>query len=163
MIRPLRKRHCVMVCTLGVLLPVAFAAGLVARKPVPVAATMPSELAGTASDFDRLVWTKPDIWPGQRIITSLRRDAAGSAVVALMFRDLAKPDVLVYWAAGKDTAAEGLPENARLLGALSNGAPLSIPGDMRGETGRFVLYSLADHEVVAASKIFKPLINADER
>src|SRR5437870_1315052 len=151
MIRPLRKRHRVMVCTLGVLLPVAFAAGLVARKPVPVAATMPSELAGTASDFGRVVWTKPDIWPGQRIITSLRRDAAGSVAVELLCRDLAKPDVLVYWAAGKEPTAEGLPDKARLLGALSNRVPFPIPADARGEIGRLVLYSLADQEVVTAS------------
>ena len=69
-----------------------------------------------------------------------------------MFRDLAKPDVLVYWAAGKETAVEGLPDNARLLGALSNHLPL--PTDARGETGRLVLYSLADHELVAVSRGF---------
>lgn len=154
MIRPLRQRHRVIVCTLGVLLPVAFAAGLVARKPVPVAATVPSGLAGQPSDFGSVVWTKADIWPGQRIITSLRRDSAGSVAMELMFRDLAKPDVLVYWAAGKESAAEGLPDNARLLGALSNRTPLPIPADVRGEAGRFVLYSLADQEVVAASKSF---------
>jgi hypothetical protein len=125
-----------------------------ARKPVPVAANVPSELAEQGNDFGNAVWTKTDIWPGQRIITSLRRDAAGSAAVELMFRDLAKPDVLVYWAAGSEPAVDGLPDNARLLGALSNGAPLPIPAAARGETGRFVLYSLADHEVVAASKVF---------
>ncbi len=151
MIRPLRQRHRVIVGTLGVLLPVAFAAGLVARKSVPVAATVPSGLAGQAKDFAGVVWTKADIWPGQRIVTSLRRNAAGSVAVELMFRDLAKPDVLVYWAAGKESVVEGLPDNARLLGALSNRAPLAIPADVRGEAGRFVLYSLADHEVVAAS------------
>ena len=73
--------------------------------------------------------------------------------VELMFRDLAKPDVLVYWAAGKESAVEGLSDNARLLGALRNHSPLPVPTDVRGETGRFVLYSLAYHEVVAASKI----------
>jgi hypothetical protein len=144
----------VIVCTLGVLLPVAFAAGLVARKPVPVTATVPSGLAGQRNDFGKVVWTKTDIWPGQRIITSLRRDSTGSVAVELMFRDLAKPDVLVYWAAGKEAAAEGLPDNARLLGALSNRTPLPIPAAVRGEVGRFVLYSLADHEVVANSKSF---------
>src|ERR1044071_2374469 len=101
MIRPLRQRHRVMICTLGVLLPVAFAAGLVARKSVPVAASLPLELPGQENDFGRVIWTKADIWPGQRIITSLRQNSTGSTAVELMFRDLAKPDVLVYWAAGK--------------------------------------------------------------
>jgi hypothetical protein len=154
MIRPLRQRHRVIVCTLGVLLPVALAAGLAARKPVPMAANLPLELAGQRNDFAKVVWTKTDLWPGQHILTSLRRDAAGSGAVELMFRDLAKPDVLVYWAAGKESAGEGWPDNARLLGALSNRAPLPIPGEVRGEAGRLLLYSLADHEVVAASKAF---------
>ena len=142
-----------MISALGVLLPVAFAVGIAARRPIPVG-SVPPELGGKVKDFAQVVWTKPDLWPGHGIITTLRRDDAGSVAAELTLRDLAKPDVLVYWAAGKDTAAEGLPENARLLGALSNGAPLSIPGEVRGETGRFVLYSLADHEVVAASKAF---------
>jgi len=144
-----------MVCTLGVLLPMAFTVGIAARKPVPVAAALPSGLVPNASDFGRVVWTKPDLWPGHRIITSLRRDAAGFVAVELMFRELAKPDVLVYWAAGKESAAQGLPDDSRLLGALSNRAPLPIPADVRGEIGRFVLYSLADHEVVATSKGFE--------
>ena len=127
MIRPLRQRHRLMVCTVGVLLPIAFTAGIAARKPVPVAATVPSGLVGKANDFDSVVWTKTDLWPGQRIITSLRRDAAGSLAVELMFRDLVKPDVLVYWAAGKDTAGEGLPDSARLLGALASRTPISLP------------------------------------
>ena len=154
MIRPLRQRHRVIICSLGVLLPVAFAAGLVARRPVPLAATVPPGLAGQGNDFGRVLWTKVDIWPGRRIITSLRRHSTGSVAVELMFRDLAKPDVLVYWAAGKEAAADGLPDNVRLLGALSNRTPLPIPEAVRGEVGRFVLYSLADHEVVANSKSF---------
>ena len=154
MIRPLRRRHRLMVCTLGVLLPIGFTAGIAARKPVPVAATVPPGLAGKENDFSKVVWTKTDLWPGQRIITSLRRDAAGSLAVELMSRDLVKPDVLVYWAAGKDTAGEGLPDNARLLGALASRTPLPLPTDVRGEAGRFVLYSLADHRGVAVSKDF---------
>jgi hypothetical protein len=152
MIRPLRQRHRVMVCMLGVVLPVAFAVGLVARKPVPMAPTVSAGLTGQGTDFDQAVWTKVDLWPRQQIITSLRREPAGSVAVELMFRHLAKPDVLVYWAAGPKTAAEELPDSARLLGALANRSPLPIPADVRGESGRFLLYSLADHEVVAASQ-----------
>ena len=155
MIHSLRKRHRVTVCTLGIVLPIAFITGIAARKPVPVSATLPSRLASNAKDFGKVVLTKTEIWPGQRIITSLRRDAAGSVAVELMFRDLAKPDVLLYWAADKEgTASDGLPDNARLLGALSNGTPLPIPAEARGEAGRFILYSLADHEIVAASSAF---------
>ena len=152
MIRPLRQRHRVIICTFVVSLPVALAAGLASRKPVPVAANVPLELFGHGKDFGKVVWTKTDIWPDQHIITNLRRDAAGSMAVELLLRDLAKADVLVYWAAGNEAAVEGLPDNARLLGTLSSRAPLPIPADVRGEAGRFVLYSLADHEVVAASK-----------
>jgi len=70
----------------------------------------------------------------------LRRNAAGSVAVKLMFRDVLKPDVLVYWAAGQETTGEELPDNVRLLGALSNRTPLALPADARGKAGRFVLY-----------------------
>ena len=151
MIRPLRRRHRVIVSGLAVGLPLAFLAGVAARKPVPVTATLPAALAIPAHEFGRVVWTKLDLWPGQRISTSLRRDPAGSVAVDLMSRDLVKPDVLVYWAAGQAAPVEGLPEAAQLLGALWNGVPLPIPAEARGEAGRFMLYSLADREVVAAS------------
>ncbi len=144
-----------MVCALGVVLPIAFVAGIAARKSVPVAATLPSQFVGNAKDFGKVVLTKTEIWPGQRIITSLRRDATGSLAVELRFRDLVKPDVLLYWAAGPEgKAGDELPDNAEFLGALLNGTPLHIPAEARGEAGRFILYSLADHETVASSSAF---------
>ena len=152
MIRPLRQWHRRIVCSLGVLLPVAFAVGLLARRQVPIAANIPSELSGLASDAGEVVWTKADLWPDQHITTSLRRDSPGCLSVGFMFQDIAKPDVLVYWAAGRMPAGEGLPDNARLIGALSNRVSLHFPADARGELGQFLLYSLADHEVVAISQ-----------
>jgi len=86
-----------------------------------------------------------------REVTGLLRNAAGSMALKLMFREGVKPIVLVYWAAGKETAVEELPDNARLLGALSNRTPLALPADARGKAGRLVLYSLADHEMLALS------------
>ena len=151
MIRPLRQRHRAVVCTLGVLLPVAFAAGLAARKPVPVAATVPSELIGQTSGLGPVVWVRSDLWTDRRVLTTLRRAAAGARAGEFTFRELARPDVLVYWVTGPGAIAGGLPENARLLGVLSSGVPLPIPAAARSETGRFGLYSLADHEVVAVS------------
>jgi hypothetical protein len=46
----------------------------------------------------------------------------------------------------------GLPESARLLGSLANGSPLAVTPDMRSQSGQLVLYSLADHEILAVSK-----------
>ena len=154
MIRPLRTRHRAMFCALGVLLPVAYLVGLAARQPVPVVASVRAELGAAARDFGKVVLTKADIWPTQRIITRLRRTEAGAVSVEFAYRDLTRPDVLVYWAAGKAGSSEGLPDNARLLGALADRAPLPVPAGLRGETGRFVLYSLADHEVIAESNGF---------
>ena len=143
-----------MVCALGVLLPVAFTVGLAARKVVPVSTTLLPGLAGGTNDLGGVVWTKLDLWAGLRITTRLHRDAAGSLTVELVAPDIMKPDVLVYWAAGKETAIDGLPANARLLGALSNRTPLPVSAAARREAGRFVLYSLAEHEVVGVSKSF---------
>ena len=154
MIRPLRQRHRVMVWTLTVLLPVTFAVGLIARRPVPVVASVSKELTGPVVTPGQVIWTSADLWPGQSIVTTLHRSAIKAVTVEFMFRDLMKPDVLVYWAAGQETTAKGLPENVRLLGALQNQVPLPFPVDEHGVTGRFVLYSLADHEVVATSNPF---------
>ena len=143
-----------MVCTLGVVLPITFVAGIAARRALPVVASVPGEFVGKGANFGEIVWTKTDLWPEHRIITSLRRDGVGSMAIELMFQDLVKPDVLVYWVPGKENTGDGLPDNARLLGALANRTTLSLPSDMHGEVGRFLLYSLAEHEVVATSKPF---------
>lgn len=145
-----------MVGALGVLLPIAFIAGIAARQPAPVAATVASELSGIAHDYGAVFLTDTDLWPDHRIITSLRRNASGSVAAEFILQDLVKPDVLVYWVAGPETAGERLPDNARLIGPLANGAPLSIPAAVLGESGRFILYSLADHEIVAVSRSFVP-------
>lgn len=152
MIRPLRQRHRRTIAALALVLPIAFVAGIAARKPVPVAGTLPAELATRADVFGRVVLTKADLWAGERIITRLRRDSAGAIAVEFMFRDVTRPDVLVYWVPGQETIGEGLPDRARLLGPFSNRRPLPIRPDARGERGRLVLYSLADHEIVATSK-----------
>lgn len=152
MIRPLRRRHRLVMCALGIVLPLALIAGIAARRPAPMMMSVPPELAGKATILGKVVWTSADVWPSQPIITSLRRATNGSVAVEFTFHELVKPDVLVYWAPGKEAAGEGLPDNARLLGALVNRIPLPIPSDLRGKAGRFVLYSLAEHEVIAMSK-----------
>jgi hypothetical protein len=66
------------------------------------------------------------------------------------FQDSAGPDVLVYWLPSESVSGGALPENAQLLGPLLHQAALSLP-EKPGRIGRFVLYSLANHEIVATS------------
>ena len=153
MILPLRRRHRWIIGTWWLLLPAAFAAGLAARKPVPAISSIPALTAGDSGEFERVVWTQSDLWPGQRIGTQLRRNMAGAMALELAVESLVKPDLLLYWASGAETnPTTGLPDNARLLGAATQRALLPFPAAARGEPGRLLLYSLADHEVVAASK-----------
>ena len=147
---------------LGVVLPVAFGAGIAARRPVPAATSVPAGLAAKASDFGPVLWSDADLFPGRRIITRLRGDANGGLAAEFMFSGLTRPDVLVYWSSGDEAIADRLPEDAQLLGALSNGQPLPVPAKQRGQSSRLVLYSLADHEVVAVSKEFQTLIHTNE-
>lgn len=152
MIRPLRQRHRAIFLVLGVALPVGFATGLLARRPIPMARDVAPELAGAATDFGRLLWTKPDVWPDQQAITSLRRNSAGNVSIQLQFHDLVRADALVYWAGGHEDPGASLPANARLLGSLGTQLPLPVPDAIRGQPGRFILYSLGDHELVAVSR-----------
>ena len=152
MIRTLRRTHQVAVCTLGLALPVLFGAGITARRPLPVATSIPSELTTGPSRFGNVLWTTTDLWRGQQITTILREDSAGIQSVEFNFRKLVRADVLVYWARGKQRDGDGLPEDAQLLGAFAEGVILSLPPNIRGEEGRFILYSLAEHELVATSE-----------
>ena len=143
-----------MMGALSVLLPIAFSIGIAARKPVPLTMKLPHEFGATVDAFPKLGWSKTDLWPGQHIVTSLRRSPGGSYAVVLTAPDLARPDVLVYWVGGKSTGGVEPLENARLLGAWTIGVPLPLPANTINESGHMILYSLATHEIVASSEVF---------
>src|SRR5215208_1792159 len=103
MIRPLRQRHRRMVKVIGVLLPIAFAAGIAARKPAPTAARLPAALAGTVQHFEAVEWERDDLFRKTAIRVRLLRERVGaghSAVTLFAPKDFLKPDLIVYWVAG---------------------------------------------------------------
>lgn len=152
MIHSLRQRHRWTVCALAVVLPVAFAIGIAARQTIPLANPAAINL-GVGPDVDgTIVWSAPNGWPGKRISTTLWSDPLGALAVEFTFDELAGPDVLVYWLEGDTLLKDRLPENAQLLGPFSNREKLPFPGRPRGQRGRFLLYSLANHEVIATSR-----------
>lgn len=158
MIRPLRQRHRRMAAVIGVLLPVAFAAGIAARKPAPTVATLPTALARTAQHFEALEWERADLFTKTPIQIRLLRESASMGHFAVMLavaKDFVKPDLIVYWVAGSPSITDMLPNNARLLGALSSSVALSLPPDAASGSGVLILYSLADQELVEVSKPFR--------
>lgn len=157
MIRLLRQRHLRITAVLGVLLPVGFAVGVAARKPVPVMASLPAEWVASPQTFAVTEWDRADLFTKAPLQVRLLREGAGAGRFAVQLsatNELAKPDVIVYWVGGSSNKTDALPDNARLLGAFSSSAAFLLPSDAGPDTGVLVLYSLADHEIVEVSKPF---------
>ena len=157
MIRPLRQRHRRLVIALGVLLPIAFAVGIAARRPVPTGQSVLATSADEPLHFENVVWDRSDLWPPPAIRTRLLSDKAGGkrfAVELSAAKDIVKPDLIVYWLPGDPKIEAALPDDATLLGAFVQTKPraLPLPGETAVRSGVLVLYSLADHEVIAVSK-----------
>ena len=157
MICLLRQRHRRMVIVFGVLLPVAFAVGIAARKPVPGMTSLPKELVASPQQFAVTEWERADLFTKTPIQVRLLRESAGTGRFEVEFsaaKDFVKPDLIVYWVAGSPKITDTLPDNARLLGAFNSSVALSLSPDAGAGSGVLVLYSLADQEVVEVSKPF---------
>ena len=159
MTRPLRQIHRRVFLALGILLPIAFAVGLAARKPVPASSGLPEQITAIKAKFGELEWTRDDLFAEQPITVRLLREQKGTGQYAIAFsppKNFLKPDLLVYWSAGGTSpggtnSGGALPDNSILLGAFGPG-PLPLPQDVAESAGALLLYSLADGEIVGASK-----------
>jgi hypothetical protein len=142
---------------LGVFLPVAFAAGIAARRPVPGMTSLPKELGASREKVAATEWERADLFAKTPIQVRLLREGAGPGHFALEFsaaKDFVKPDLIVYWVSGSPKITDTLPQNARLLGAFNPSLALPLPAEAETTVGTLVLYSLANHELVEASKPF---------
>jgi len=158
MIRPLRQFHRRAWLALGIVLPVAFIAGIAARQPLPEVNSLPKEISPATAAFASEVWSRADLFPKSPVRIRLLREqvAAGKYAVALSAaNDFLKPDLLVYWSDGKSGNPNSLPANAILLGAFTT-PQLRLPPDAEKTGGRLVLYSLADNEIVDVSPPIHP-------
>src|SRR6266566_8126153 len=157
MIRPLRQRHRRMVIVLGVFLPVTFAVGIAARKPLPSVASLPAGLFASPQTFAVTEWERADLFTKTPIQVRLLRESAGAGHFAVEFsaaKDFVKPDLIVYWVTCSQNITDTLPENAWLLGTFNSSVALSLSPDAEPGSGVLVLYSLADQEIVEVSKPF---------
>jgi hypothetical protein len=135
MIQPLRRYHRCSFYLLGVLLPVLFSAGLVARRPI----------VNLQPTSERIHLTMPS---GTAMVTDSR---------GLWGRAVDDPDLLVYWTEDEPDL-ESLPVNAHLLGSLQSGRSgvLRVPRGDRNR-GYLILYSLAYQNPVAKVRVPKEM------
>ena len=154
MIRPLRQRHRHVFIALGIILPLAFAVGIAARKPMPGMDALPDALAATPQKFPLVSWERADLFTKSPMPVRLLRENTGAVRFAVAFcapKNFVRPDLLVYWVAGNPSINETLPEQAQLLGAFDSVA-LPLPDESAGTSGVLVLYSLADGNIVDVSR-----------
>ena len=154
MIRSLRQQHRRTFIALGIFLPIAFAVGLTARQRVPTVAELPAALAATSQKFAAVEWERTDLFaksPVQVRLLREQKDAGRFAIAFSAAKDFVKPDLIVYWVAGNQSTTDTFPANAILLGSFSATA-LPLSDEVSKSNGALILYSLADNEIVAASK-----------
>jgi hypothetical protein len=143
-----------MFAVIGVLLPVAFVAGVAARKPIPTAA-FPNPLPSAQETFSISQWERLDLFTNMAVRVQLLREASNTNHIAIEMsapKDFVKADLLVYWLPANSTLKDNIPDDAVLLGPFVSGQPLPVLPALTGKPGSLVLYSLADQEIVGASQ-----------
>jgi hypothetical protein len=154
MIRPLRQRHRRVFAIIGVLLPLAFGGGIVARRTVLETSILPPELSTTpAQTFTAIGYERDDVFENAPVKLRLWRDlSTGQFAVGFgVPKDFVKPDLIAYWITGQPTNRTELPTNAILLGSFV-AATLPLPAEAATAKGSLILFSLADQEIVDISK-----------
>ncbi len=152
MILRLRQRHHRIIWSLAIVLPVVLVVGLSARRPVPVAEILPVGLVPKARQLVHAAWAPDNLFSKTHVRAQLLQDSTDLNRRAIRFsapENFVKPDLIVCWTDSDKTVLDGLPNNARLLGAFT--AEIELPDDVVHGSGRLVLYSLADGEVVDVS------------
>ena len=154
MIYPLRQRHRCVVMVLGIFLPVAFAVDVAARKPTPTVDELPAALTATSQQFEAVEWRRADLFAKSPVEVHLLREQKSSGRFGIEFsaaKDFVKPDLIVYWVAGNSNMTDTLPDSAILVGSFSS-TTLPLPDGVAKSNGEFVLFSLADDQIVDVSK-----------
>lgn len=150
MTRRLRQRHRYVFILLAALLPVGIVLGLTGRKVVPTTAGLPASLTRQTGPLQE-IWKRPSLFPERNIAVRLLHSAEGDGLAIELTGNLSAPDLLVYWSSMASTG--DLPPDVVLLGRF--GQSVAAPRNVVGRNGHLVLYSLANHEVVATSQGFE--------
>lgn len=153
MILPLRQRHRLIFAVLGVLLPVAFAVGIAARKTATPAETLPPELSSQTQTFTATDQERNDLFAKSGVKVRRWQDlnARKLGIGLVAPKEFVKPDLIVYWLPGQQEISDHVPADATLLGSFVS-TVLPLPAEAAEKEGALILFSLADQEIVDVSK-----------
>jgi len=143
-----------MFAVIAILLPVAFVAGVAARRPIPTT-TPPVALLSPRQTFSQSGWNRSDLFTNVAVQVQMLHDAVNTNRIALQIsppKDFVKADLLVYWLPAESILKDNIPDDAILLGAFVSGQPLPMPLTVAQKSGRLILYGLADHEILSVSQ-----------
>jgi hypothetical protein len=160
MITALRNRHRIIVMALALIVPTVFVSGLMIRKSLPPSDHLPLIQTDIATEQRSVLYEDENLWKGLPIATrivALDRDRPALFLELQGTRNLAEPDVLVYWSESQPLA-ERLPESAVLLGKFSGMEKerVSLPERALAIRGYLTIYSLARMKIVAIAELYAP-------
>ncbi len=144
MIQPLRKMHRTIFFALGIALPVLFIAGLASRHAALAAVGLEENKLAQRNGGTEFVLNRSLSKFTVRLVEN-RKSGPEREFLAIPDSGFLAPDVFVYWSETQPGAA--LSQNAKLLGKLGPGKLYRIPS---GSRGYFVLYSVAQNEVLGS-------------
>lgn len=153
MIRSLRQHHRRIIVGLAIFLPIAVVGGIAGRKSADVPSLTSMSEMDTSPD---VIWESRDLWLQNSFRTRLLTNHALKKHFTIEItaeHTVTAPDLLVYWSAGIPPV-EALTDHAVMLGVFTQNRPvrLPLPEEFGAARGVLILYSLADHKVVAISK-----------
>jgi hypothetical protein len=149
MIQPLRKIHRAVFLILGIVLPVLFISGLVARHaPLSPGDRTRDALEGSnVSGGTKFVMNAGSTMHKVRLIENTM-SGIDREFELIPDSEFLAPDVFLYWSLTNKESS--LDADAKLLGKLGPGERYRIPA---GVGGYFVLYSVAQHRVLGSIPI----------
>jgi hypothetical protein len=150
MIRPLRRRHRVMIAGVALVVLPLFVAALASRN-LPGPMDRVPEVLLRQPGLGAVVAETEDLWAGLGVAARVGGDVLELRTGA----ELPRPDVLLYWSPEAVEVGAALPDRARLVGSLAGNGPerFILPAEASGGTGFLVLYSLAHQELFAAAPV----------
>ncbi len=126
-----------MFTIVGLLLPLAFIAGIAARKPIPTT-MLSTDFLQERKAFTKATWDRSDLFPKTALRVQLLCQEATTNRCAIQFsaaKDFVKADLLVYWLPAESTIKDTIPDEVYPPRCIQLGPATTRPFSCRRKAG----------------------------